>query len=237
MSHATVTIPRWAQGRIGWGQGGWTSGRFRDAIGQPVSIRFHAPTPIDQELTVLEDGDGWLLVLGETTIMSATRTMPEFATTEPVTVEAAADAKTRFPGFVEHGAPNCRSCGLGPESMGVHAGPLDDGTGRFATSWVAPTVGPWGEGIPDALVSMALDCSAAFYVGYTPIRQEAVTAQLTFETLVPIVAGDTYAIVAWDGRWAGGWDGRKRGAASCMFDAQGSVVAQADSFWVAAPVG
>ena len=58
--------------------------------------------------------------------------------------------------------------------------------------------------------------------------------QFAAELLEPLRPNEPYAIVAWGGDWEGGWDGRKRGAASVLFDGDGRLIAQSRSFWVAA---
>ena len=40
-------------------------------------------------------------------------------------------------------------------------------------------------------------------------------------------------MIAGPGHWPDGWDGRKRGAAAVVLAEDGTVVARADSLWVA----
>lgn len=232
----TIVIPGWSQGRTGMGQGGWSSAAFEGAIGQPVSISLKAPIPLDTPLDVTETGEGWRLANGDDVIMTAAPVTFTYASTEPVSVDDAADARSRFPcaNEADHPAPGCYSCGLQAESMQVHPGPLADGTGRFATDWTPPASVCGPDGIVDTnTVWASLDCISGFYVGHHPIRREALTVQYSVEIVEPLRAGEKYVIVAWDGRWTDGWDGRKRGAASAVFDADGSLMARSDSFWVA----
>jgi len=231
---ATVTVPAWAQGRSGRGQGGYTAARFEAAIGQSVSISLRAPIPLEAELAVVETSAGWELRDGDQVIMGAALSDVTFGATKAVPADLAGQARTRFAGHVEHAAPECVSCGLADRSMRVWAGPLDDGTNRFATDWIPPTWAGDDSGIVHRhFVWMALDCTSGFFVAGGSGERNAVTAQFAAEVIEPIRVGETYVAVGFDGRWVGDWDGRKRGAGAAVFDVDGQLVAQADSFWIA----
>lgn len=231
---ATITIPTWGQGRPGLGQGGFTSSRFEAAVGQPISISLKAPIPLETELDVVDVDGGWELRADQTVVMAAIPSAVSFAATAPVTVDAAAEARSRFPvSAADHNAVRCLSCGFGERTMQVWPGALNDGTGRVATDWHPPEWAGDGDGLVDpGLVWMALDCTCGFYVGHYPERRNAMTVQYAVEVAKPILVGESYVVVGFDGNWPGGWDGRKRGAGSCIFDASGTLVASSDSFWV-----
>lgn len=231
---ATVNVPAWAQGRTGRGQGGYAAACFESAIGRPLSISLRAPIPLSSDLRVIEVPGGWELRDGETVIMRGEPRTTRWGATEPVTVHAAATARQRFTGHIEHSAPECVSCGIGEKSMRVWAGVLDDGTNRVASDWVPP---PWAADdtgvVHKHFVWMALDCTSGFFVSSTSAGRDAVTAQFAAETLTPLRAGETYVTIGFDGNWEGDWDGRKRGAGAAVFTTDGELVAQADSFWIA----
>jgi hypothetical protein len=237
MSDSTIVIPRWGQGRPGLGQGGYTSSRFQAAIGQPVAISLRAPIPLESEMQIVEVEGGWQLQHNDALVMEATPSTIEFVDTESVTISSATDARSRFPVTAEeHNASSCLSCGFTERTMRVWPGLLADGTGRVATDWTPPEWAGNDAGIVhEHLVWMALDCTCGFYVGHHPERRNALTVRYAVEMLQPIEVGRTYVIVGHDGSWPGGWEGRKRGAASCVFDDAGNVVAHADSFWVSIP--
>lgn len=241
---STILIPTWSQGQTGRGQGGWTSARFEEAVGRPLSVALRSPIPLDCELDVVDaggdswavgfdDGDRWRVVL------EGRPAGRSFGVTDVVDVELATQARARADvDPSRHVAPLCFSCGIQHDSMRVHAGPLHDGTGRFATDWTPPARWADGHGHVDAAtVWAALDCASGFYVGGNPTGRSGVTVQYEVELLAPVRADEPHVIVAWSGRWPGEWDGRKRGAGSCVFDAEGRLLARSDSFWVApAPI-
>jgi hypothetical protein len=233
----TIRIGGWFQGPTDSGQGGWTAQRFLAAVptDHPLTAAIRAAIPLDTDLAVIERDDRWELVDPDgATIMIADRWEPAFADTTPVTIADAEAARRRFLDTVEeHPVPSCFSCGHLPDSMGVHAGPLADGTDRFATDWTVPdwAVDDHGEVDPGALWA-AIDCCAAWWVGWSRERRVALTVQYAVEELHPLVPGGTYSLVGWGGDHDPEWDGRKRHAASAAFDASGRCVARSTSFWV-----
>lgn len=245
MQHTSVTIPAWAQGRTGLGQGGYTAAQFEHAVGQALSISLRAPIPLATEMGVIDVADdAWELRSGEITVMSAQPSTVAFAGTDAVGLDAAAQARTRSNANTEeHVAPDCRSCGTGELSMRVWPGPLEDGTNRVATDWIPPSWADDGNGqVLDALVWMALDCTSGFFLGMSAPgadgkKRNALTVQFAAQVLKPLIVGEPYVTVGFDGTWTGGWDGRKRGAGASVFDRSGELVAQAESFWVAVPEG
>jgi hypothetical protein len=231
-----VRVPRWFQGPTGSGQGGWTSARLADLIGRPVTVRLRAPVPLEVDLEVDATADGgWRCRHGELLVAEASPWEPDVGDTAAVTVEQATAARGRFPVPAEdHPVPHCFSCGLQPDGMRVHAGPLGEDPERFATDWTAPPWADRGDGVVDhAVLWAALDCTAAWYACCHPVPRQAVTAQFAVEVLRPVAAGERLALVSWSGAGAPDWEGRKRHASSVAFDAEGQTVARAASFWIA----
>lgn len=238
----TVRVPNRFQGPTGTGQGGWTAFRLAEQMDTPATVAIRAPIPLETDLNVVPPPAGgesttepWRLVApDETVILEATAWDADCPDTEPVSIDAAESAHQRFllPGEL-HPVPFCFVCGLQPETMHVQSGPLGDG--RFATPWTVPAWAADRSGsIDPAIIWGALDCTAAMFVGCEGGIRSSVTAQIAVDILAPFTVGETYALVAWPGHWtAGGWDGRKRGAASAAFDADGRCVARSTSFWIA----
>lgn len=235
----TIRIGDWFQGPTDSGQGGWTAHRFLGQVARhtdrPMTVAIRAAIPLEVDLRVVASGDRWQLLAPDgRPIMDATEWEPAFADTDPVTLEAARGARHRFLATVdEHPVPQCFSCGRLPDSMGVHAGPLADGTDRFATDWTVPdwAVDEHGH-VDDGTLWAAIDCCAAWWVGWSRERRVALTAQYAVEQRQPLEPGATYALVGWGGDHDPEWDGRKRHAASAAFDATGCCVARSVSFWV-----
>lgn len=234
-------VERRFEGPPGSGQGGWSSALFAERLPYPATISLRAPIPFDRPLRIEATGDGHRLVddaqqaTGDepTVIMAARRWTPDVPDTAAVSIESARSARDAFATFVvPHPVPDCFSCGTRHDTMGVHACPLDDG--RLATDWTVPA---WAddESSTTAALWAALDCTAAFYVGFVPEIRRVVTVQYAVEVVRPVTAGETLALVAWPGDHEPAWDGRKRGACSVAFDESGAVRARARSFWVSLP--
>jgi hypothetical protein len=185
-------------------------------------------------LHIEETDDGHRLVDDTSTVIMTSREWtPDVPGTEPVDIATARAARAAFDTFVvPHPVPDCFSCGTRHDTMGVHACPLGDG--RLATDWTVPT---WATTAISAtgVLWAALDCTAAFYVGFVPEVRRVVTVQYAVDVLRPVVPGETLALVAWPGDHDPAWDGRKRGACSEAFDDHGRTVARARSFWVSLP--
>lgn len=243
----TLTIPVWAHGRPGMGQGGWGSGSFAQAIGEPVSIALRAPIPLETPLAIEVDDEGWNLVRGDSVdravIMRAHREIIDPVDTPPVSLDQAFAARDRFDTSPDaHEARTCFSCGLAPDSMQVWPGPLNDGTGRVATVWTPRSDRADDKGHVDPrVVWTTLDCTSGFYVGQPDPddadgeRRHGLTVQYSVRQFGPVVAEQPHVLVGHHGRHRAGWDGRKRGAGASLFDAEGTLLAYADSFWLSVP--
>ncbi len=236
----SIRVPGWFQGPTGSGQGGWTAAQLIGIAGQPSTIAFRAPIPLDTDLRVVSDRDHHAVVdmtgPEDVVVMEATSWDPDFPETEPVSLDVARIGRSRFARTNDdHPVPHCFSCGLQPDAMKVHPGELDDG--RFATDWRAPAWAVNREAPPEEVVASgaiwaALDCTAALYACTHGGLRTAFTVQLAVEMLEPIRPDEHYALVGWSGHGAPEWDGRKRTAASAAFSEDGTCVARSTSFWV-----
>jgi hypothetical protein len=239
-AHDPIRVGRWFQGPTGSGQGGWTAHQLAKQIDHPVTMAIKAPVPLETDLDVVHDleNERWLLVdhSSAVTVMVAEPWEATFADTAPVSIDDATEARSRFETVVdEHPVPFCFSCGLQHDSMRVHAGPLDDD--RFATDWRAPDWAIANDGTVDpGTLWAAIDCTAAWYVGYSRGPRTPLTVQYAVEVLHPIEPGVTYALVGWSGDHSSNWDGRKRHGASAAFAPDGTCVARSVSFWLSVPL-
>jgi hypothetical protein len=230
-----IRVSTWFQGPTGSGQGGWTTHRLATAIGEPVTVAIRRPIPLNINLAVVEVDDSWHLVdpaQPSEPVLIATRSDATFAETNAVSVESAADARSRFPLHDDHPVPVCFSCGTNPDSMRVHSGPL--GEGRWATDWTVPDWAVDDAGtVDEGALWAAIDCAQAWYAGNAGGRRHSVTVQLAVEIFEPLEPGATYSLVAWNGTYDTEWDGRKRGAGGAVFANNGTCVAHSSSFWIA----
>ncbi len=252
----SLVVPSWAHGRPGRGQGGWCCGELARIIAEhdqshaplddgTITVALKRPLPLETPLPVRRTGSAeapiWEVVEPADTSQVILRAAP--ATVEPaptpvVDVATAADARRRFdPAGVDHVAATCFSCGVHDDSMRVWPVALDDGTGRVATDWTPREEFANRHGrIDERVIWTALDCTSGFYTGEPDpngVEQHGVTVQYAVTVAGPVAPGQTYVLVGHAGHYDPAWDGRKRGAGASLFDTDGTLLAYADSFWVA----
>ena len=236
-----IVVERRYEGPPGSGQGGWSSALFAERLPYRATVSLRAPIPFDRPLRIEMVDGGHRLVDdtargddGPAVIMTARPWSPDVPDTGPVDIATARAARAAFGTFVvPHPVPDCFSCGTRHDTMGVHACPLGDG--RLATDWTVPAWATTPTAARGALWA-ALDCTAAFYVGFVPEVRRVVTVQYAVDALRPVSPGEALALVAGPGDHDPAWDGRKRGACSVAFDEDGHTVARARSFWVSLPM-
>jgi len=228
----TFRLEAWQEGPPGAGQGGLSSYLFSNIVGRDLNVRLHAPIPLESDLTVDKDPDGRYSATDPDRTLILSGTPADFTShvTPRVTIDQAKSARRRTVVHAGiHAAPNCFSCGIDRESMGVHPGPLDDG--RFATDLTPPEWALTAQGTVEPYVFWAaLDCTAGVYVGSTLDEQRVVTANYHVTMHRNDIEPGTFALVAFP--LGEGWDGRKRWAGSAAFDADGALIAEATSLWV-----
>ena len=235
----TIRVPEHRQGQTGTGQGGWTAQHLAAAVGEPATVAFRRPIPLETDLEIRDhESGGWVLVdpsAPNLALLEAHRWEPDCSETSAVSIEEAAHAHTQFPLTLDtHPAPRCFSCGLGSDTMAVHSGPLGDG--RWATDWRVPDWAIDDNGVvAESVIWSAMDCAAGWYASLEGPHRHAVTVQLAVQLHDPLQPGMEYSLVSWAGDYEPAWERRKRGAAAALFDEAGSCIAQSRSFWVAMP--
>ena len=117
---SSLRIEPFYEGPAGSGQGGWTSRQFAEHLDGPHSIALRHHVPLGQELTIVRS-DTVQLRHGDTLIMEATPWEPDAVMTDPVLIEDAAQARSRFIPFLDDDiSMTCFSCGMQSSSMQVH---------------------------------------------------------------------------------------------------------------------
>lgn len=229
-----ITIPRRYCGPPESANGGWASGvvaeRVRTSSERPVvSVRLASPPPLDRRLSLAaeppaSDVDEVRLLDGDHLVATATAA-PAFAddvAAAPTLAQARA-AEQRYEGLVEHPFPTCFVCGTArdpADALCLRPGPLDDGTGRYAASWV-----PHDVGMP--LVWAALDCPGGWSAGIA--GRPMVLGTMAAHVLGPPVEGEPHVVVAWQR----GSTGRRHLSGTALLGPDGALLARAEATWVA----
>lgn len=203
--------------------GGYACGLLAGLLGGEAEVTLRRPPPLERELAVVEADARVELYDGEALVAEARRAdgVPLEAPAV-VSVEEAAAARGRYPGFVHHAYPTCFTCG--PErddGLAVYPGPVAGHERVVASTWT-----PDADVRPE-IVWAALDCPGGWAVddfqreGVLLGRIEARIGRLP-------TAGEPHVLVG----WPVGEDGRKRYAGSALLTASGDVLAAARSTWI-----
>ncbi|PKW27530.1 hypothetical protein [Phycicoccus duodecadis] len=230
-----LTVPARYRGPSGSGNGGWVAGALaahvRTSAALPaVSVRLSAPPPLGRPLALVGDhpdplsGTAVLRLLDGDTLVASGTAVPELdePVPHPAGLEEARAAEARFEGLREHPAPECYGCGTHhDDGLGLRPGPLGDGTGRYATTWVAPA------DVAVPTVWAALDCPGGWAAGAAgrPMVLGTVTGRV-WRCPDP---GETTVVTAWQR----GAQGRRHWSATTLHAPDGTLLGRAESTWVA----
>jgi hypothetical protein len=202
--------------------GGYACGLVAALLGGVAQVTLRLPPPLDRELDVVR-ADGRVEIRdGNALVAEAEPVTLEVDVPAPVSVEAAADASTRYEGFVHHAYNTCFVCG--PErddGLRVYAGPVEGRPGLLAAPWT-----PAGDVRPE-LVWAALDCPSGWAVDDFQ-REGVLLGRMAAEIDRLPAPGEPHVVLG----WRIGEDGRKRYAGSAFVTADGEVLARARSTWI-----
>jgi hypothetical protein len=204
------------------GNGGYTCGLVAGILGGVAEVTLRLPPPLDRELEVVR-ADGRVEIRdGEALVAEAKPAEVDADVPTLVSVEVAAEASSRYAGFLHHAYNTCFVCGPGrDDGLGVYAGPVEGRPGLVASPW---TPGP--EVRPE-LVWAALDCPSGWAVDDFQ-REGVLLGRMAAEIDRLPTPGEPHVIVG----WRVGEDGRKRFAGSALLTAGGEVLARARSTWI-----
>ena len=225
-----IVIPRRFEGIEGMAQGGHLAGLVSQTLESEISVRFRRPCPLETPLQLGREGDGHVLKHGDTTILEASATDDSLPTGPPaVTVQEAEEGRqwAESQAFAQN-IRTCFSCGDSSRSLRVHAG-LIDGSGLAASPFCYPEWMARDGVIEPRFVWAPIDCAAGWRVSLGPNSRPAVTGALRVAiTDLPRPGEPLIAVASADD-----WTGRTRSARSAIYREDGSLVAAADSIWVA----
>ncbi|HYN30497.1 MAG TPA: hypothetical protein VES95_11635 [Dermatophilaceae bacterium] len=228
-----ITIPHRYCGPPESGNGGWVCGTVAahvptTAPRPAVTVRLSSPPPLDRPMSLeAEPADGAILLrlLDRGHLVASGTASADLVDDVPpaVSLEQASDAESRFEGLADHPFPTCFACGTGrdpDDALCLRPGPLADGTGRYAATWV-----PGGTSVP--LVWAALDCPGGWSAGIA--GRPMVLGTMTARVLAPPVVGEPHVVLA----WRRGSEGRKHHSGSALFSPGGELLARAEATWIA----
>jgi hypothetical protein len=229
--HATISIPRRFNGPLESGNGGYCSGVVAGLLGGTAEVSLRRPVPLDAPLDVARENDGSVQVLdGETLVMEG-RTASELdvEVPEPVSLDKARQAASRYRGRSDGLFSRCFVCGLAREdAFEVFAGAVE-GRALVASPWTPPSWTAGDNGYVRAeFVWAVLDCPTYFAVYLDEELRMGVLAELAARVEAPVVAGEEHVVMAWPMEV----DGRKRRAGAAVLSSDGDVLANAHALLI-----
>jgi hypothetical protein len=202
--------------------GGYACGLVAGLLGGVVEVTLRLPPPLDRELEVVRQDGRVEIRDGDAVVAEAERASVDVEVPEPVPVEAAEEASTRYEGFVHHAYNTCFVCGPEREDgLRVYAGPVEGRPGLLAAPWTP------GEDVGPELVWAALDCPSGWAVDDFQ-REGVLLGRMAARIDRLPEPGEPHVVLG----WRVGEDGRKRYAGSALLTADGEVLARAGSTWL-----
>ena len=211
--------------------GGYACGLVAAAIGASASVRLLQPPPLEAAMIRRRDEDGTVRLLhGEATVA-------EGRAAEPPTLEPpqrpdwaeAMRAALNYPGRdpEAHPFPDCFVCGplRAADGLRIFPGPAGEG-GLLAAPWQPEPDLARDEIVDPIFVWCALDCPSGF--ACIPPGTRTVLATMTAAIHAPVRCDRRYVVTGWP--IAG--EGRKHRGGSAIHDADGELVAVADTLWI-----
>ncbi len=224
MTSPALRVPARFNGPPESANGGWFSGHLAQLLDTgAVTVRLHAPPPMERDLTVVRDGDGLGVHDGDHVIaraMSADRF--DGTVVQPPIPWAAADAVgAAYEGLVNHPFPTCYSCGTArADGLGLRPGRVPDGDGEYAAAWRAREVTP-------EVVWAALDCPGGWSAGIA--GRPMVLGTMTARVVDLPAEGEECVVMA----WPRGGAGRKFHSAAALYGTSDRLLARAEAVWIA----
>jgi hypothetical protein len=215
------------------GNGGWTGGHLAQLVdgagdgldGGAVTVRLRTPPPLDTEMAVSRGDDGTVeLWDGQVLVAQAFPAEPldVGGVPSPVTHQQALEAGPSYEGLRSHPFPTCFACGTErdpSDALCLHTGLLAGHTTLRAAAWTPRESAP-------ELVWAALDCPGAWACGLS--GRELVVGTMTASIRDLPAVGEPHVVMA----WPRGQDGRKFYSGTCLYDAGGRLLAQAEAVWI-----
>jgi hypothetical protein len=223
-----ITIAATFNGPPASGNGGYAAGLLAGYDPAQRIVRVLSPIPLGAPLSVSLSGGTLEARHGDTRILAARPGTVTLTPPPPPTLEAARDAATRPTSFGAGGPSTCFVCGRNRapgEGLHIHCGRLDDT--RAASVWTPhPNFCDAAGHVRPEYLWAALDCPGGFAL---PLSATTfLLGEMTALQHRPVTANTPVIVHAWH-VWS---DGRKHFAGTALHDADGALVAQADTLWI-----
>lgn len=230
---AQICIPARFNGPPDTGNGGYVAGliaaHMRQAgVAGAVEVSLRAPPPLETALELLIDGGACECRHGEAVVVTGKAVEALAPVPAAPSLELAAAGRANFPPVKDHAFPGCFVCGPARTQDGlcIFTG-RPHGFDGVTDVWT-PDAGFADETglVREEVLWAALDCPGAFAVGFR--ERPMVLGRIKGQVARRPEAGAPLIVAAWhlyD-------DGRKHGAATALFTAEGELLAQTEQLWI-----
>jgi hypothetical protein len=217
--------------------GGYAAGAIARQIGEPVTVRLHAPVPLETALWLTKAGAGrWDVVAEGGRVASATATS-RAAIAEtigahvpcPPSYPEALELSRGYAQFSQLRSSHCFVCGIAraeDDGLRIFPGPMGERP-QVAAPWCpGPSVADESGQVASEVIWAALDCP-----GYFASFREgtfALLGELSVCIERPLEVGHAYVVLG----FPIAHDGRKRKAGTVLFDRVGRRSAYGVATWI-----
>ena len=192
--------------------GGYTCGRIAALVGEPVEVTLLAPPPLAVPLPVAGGRVGDVATYAPAAVELELPAPPSY---EEAVEAQRPDVRSRF--------PHCFVCGVrrAPDD-GLHIHPGPSGDGLVAAPWV-----PRADAVGAEFVWCALDCPGAYANGLAE-RGVLLLGRMAARVVRVPEPGERCVVAG----WPLGADGRKFGAGTALWTAEGELLGFARATWI-----
>lgn len=223
-----ILIPHRFNGPPNSANGGVAAGLAASLIKGTAQVSLHAPPPLDTAMELVPDGDAYVCRHDAQTVLVARAVDPLDPPPAPPTLAQAREGHKHFVSPSKHAFPGCFVCGPDRTEDGlcIFAG-KPEGFDGVTDVWTPDEslAGPDGL-VRDDILWAAIDCPGAFAIGM--VGRPMLLARMTAEIHERPKAGEELIVAGWETFE----DGRKHGAVTALFTADGKCLAQAEQLWI-----
>ncbi len=227
---ATVVIDERFRGPPESANGGYACAMAAQWLDGPAEVTLRAPPPLDKPLQVQRRDQG-IVLLDDVLIAEALPAAASVDVPEPVSLDAASRAASRYPWRDQHPYPTCFVCGprrVPGDGLRIFPGPVDDRS-LYAAPWIPDSSLADAQGnVRDEFVWGALDCPSGIVTDLFGSVGLILLGRLAADLRHPVAADVPHVVQA----WPISRDGRKLNTASALYSAEGRLCAVARALWI-----
>jgi hypothetical protein len=230
----TVVIDERFCGPAGSANGGYACAVTARPLDGPAEVTLRVPPPLNRALEVRHDGATASLHDGDVLVAEARAASVDVEVPEPVGLEDARRAASRYPWRDRHPYPTCFVCGpqrAAGDGLCIFPGPVE-GRALYAAPWTPEaSLADASGAVGDEFVWGALDCPGGLVTDLFGDVGRILLGRLAADLRRPVAAGVPHVVHA----WPVARDGRKLHTASALFTAEGDLCAVARATWIEVP--